>query len=147
MIIDIPAEYLDKAVRESLIEAYDSCAEDKNLLDYDAELLNSFKRVIEHYSSPEDYEDWLSSVEPIIGEPLSKAADTYKKNMKTDRTFIAEASSPGNAWKGKVVIRAANIVEAQDKFFAWLRKQEVYTHMWKLHMDIYEGDHDPIEII
>ena len=56
-------------------------------------------------------------------------------NAETKR-YLAIATSPGNVWARRVVIEAKNVVEAQDKFFAWLKTEPVYTHMWRLDMQL-----------
>ena len=48
------------------------------------------------------------------------------------KTFQVVWESPGNIEKGTVIVRAANIVQAQDKFLAWLKGRPVYEHMWSL---------------
>ena len=56
--------------------------------------------------------------------------------------FVARYESPVNYDKPKdVFIQANSIVEAQDKFFEYLRTTELYSHMWKLNVEItkHEG--------
>ncbi len=48
------------------------------------------------------------------------------------RIFTVEWSSAGNAESGTVVVKANNIVEAQNKFWTWLQKRPVFEHMWNL---------------
>lgn len=60
------------------------------------------------------------------------------------RVFIVDWSSSGN-YPGEpqtVYIRAESLPEAQDKFWAWLRKTEVFTHMWNLSFSFKELRHD-----
>lgn len=52
--------------------------------------------------------------------------------------YLATATSKGNIWTGKIIIQADTLVEAQDKFFAWLKGQSVYSHMWNLEVTIEE---------
>lgn len=54
------------------------------------------------------------------------------------RYFQASYTSPGNAEVGLVYIDAEDLVEAQDKFFAYLKTRPVYPHMWKLNLTITE---------
>jgi hypothetical protein len=56
------------------------------------------------------------------------------------KTFSVTWDSPGNLDKGTVIVRAVNIVEAQDKFLAYLKKHSVYKHMWRLSFAITEID-------
>ena len=56
------------------------------------------------------------------------------------KTFEVEWTSPGNITiKKRLIIRAEGIVEAQDKFFDWLKKQPVYEHMWCLNLQIAQA--------
>jgi hypothetical protein len=48
------------------------------------------------------------------------------------RAFLFDYESAGNIESGMVVVNAEDLVEAQDKFFAWLRTQPLYSHMWNL---------------
>jgi len=62
------------------------------------------------------------------------------------RKFVATAESQGNIWNKTVVIHAYDIVEAQDKFFAWLKKQEVYTQKLSLEIEeVIEPDYEVIQ--
>lgn len=54
------------------------------------------------------------------------------------RNFVATFSSRGNIEKGQVHINALSIVEAQDKFFEYLKKTDLYQHMWNLNLEIIE---------
>lgn len=65
MKVEIADDYLDKLVREALISAYNDCIAYPiySVPEEDNELLYCLKRVIEHYSSPEDYDNWLKSIE------------------------------------------------------------------------------------
>lgn len=54
------------------------------------------------------------------------------------RHFFAIYSSEGNSEKGQIHITAKNIVEAQDKFFDFLKTTNLYQHMWSLHLKIVE---------
>lgn len=54
------------------------------------------------------------------------------------KTFLCKYESKDNLFKGEIVILAERISEAQDKFFSWLKKQQVYQHMWNLNMQITE---------
>lgn len=65
MKVEIVGEQLDHLVRDALMEAYNDCI---SLPIYcvpeeDDEFLYCLKRVIEHYSSPEDYAAWVKRVE------------------------------------------------------------------------------------
>lgn len=63
------------------------------------------------------------------------------------RKFLALATSQGNVWQGKILIQAADLAQAQDKFFAWLKTQEVYPHMWRLNLEIQEVKQTDYEVI
>jgi hypothetical protein len=54
--------------------------------------------------------------------------------------YIVDWSSSRNIDKGKVVVTAKSIAEAQDKFLDWLRERPVYQHMWSLTFSIEEGE-------
>jgi hypothetical protein len=54
------------------------------------------------------------------------------------KNFIATYESPKNIFSGKKLFRCANIAEAQDQFFAWLRTQSTYQHMWALTVSFEE---------
>lgn len=47
----------------------------------------------------------------------------------------------------EVIVRAENPVQAQDKFFEWLRRQPVYRHMWAMSMEMMEVDFISPEVI
>jgi hypothetical protein len=60
--------------------------------------------------------------------------------------YLVEFSSPCNAEQNReITVRANSIVEAQDKFFAWLKGTNLYQHMWELNMAIREVEHGMIE--
>ena len=64
------------------------------------------------------------------------------------KTFSVEWTSPKNfVDKTRVIVRAENLVEAQDKFFEWLKKQAVYSHMWCLNMEMSEVQYIEPEVI
>jgi hypothetical protein len=46
--------------------------------------------------------------------------------------YIFDWSSPGNLDQGTICIPAESLTKAQDKFFDWLKKQPIYSHLWKL---------------
>ena len=48
------------------------------------------------------------------------------------KLYIFDYSSEGNIFSGEVCIEAKGIVEAQDKFIEWVKKQQTYQHMWRL---------------
>ena len=50
--------------------------------------------------------------------------------------FLVDWYSKGNIERGTVVVAAETIVEAQDKFLDWIRKQALYNHMWHLDFSI-----------
>ena len=63
------------------------------------------------------------------------------------RTFQFEWESLGNIAQGTVIVRAENIAEAQDKFFAWLKTKPLYQHMWRLSLIATEVEYVTPEII
>jgi hypothetical protein len=63
------------------------------------------------------------------------------------KTYQVDWQSEGNIDGGRVIVFAAFIAEAQDKFFAWLRKRPVYKHMWKLNVVFTEVDYIEPEVI
>lgn len=48
------------------------------------------------------------------------------------KLYIFDYFSEGNLFSGEVCIEAKGLVEAQDKFIAWVKKQQTYQHMWQL---------------
>lgn len=49
-----------------------------------------------------------------------------------NKLYIFDYESIGNIFKGEVAIEANGLVEAQDRFLVWVKKQSVYEHMWSL---------------
>ena len=49
-----------------------------------------------------------------------------------NKLYIFDYESIDNIFKGEVAIEANGLVEAQDKFLVWVKKQSVYPHMWSL---------------
>jgi hypothetical protein len=54
------------------------------------------------------------------------------------KTFIVNYQSNKNLFKGKRVIQAFELIEAQNKFLDWLKTQPVYSHMWQLEFQFEE---------
>ena len=54
------------------------------------------------------------------------------------KVFIATYESTGNLEKGRICLEGRSIVDAQDKFFEWLRTQPLYQHMWQLSVQFEE---------
>lgn len=50
--------------------------------------------------------------------------------------YVIVYESCTNAFQGKIIVEAENLVQAKDKFFEWLKKQPVYQHMWNLSISI-----------
>jgi hypothetical protein len=48
------------------------------------------------------------------------------------KTYLFTYESNGNYFRGKISIPADNLVMAQDKFIDWLKRQDVYQHLWRL---------------
>ena len=48
------------------------------------------------------------------------------------KLYIFDYSSEGNIFSGEICIEAEGLVEAQDKFFDWVKKQKTYQYMWQL---------------
>jgi 2-hydroxychromene-2-carboxylate isomerase len=64
------------------------------------------------------------------------------------KTYHVKWSSPKNyPTNTDVIVRAVNLVDAQDKFFAWLKTHPVYQHMWNLNMEITEVEYASPEVI
>ena len=64
------------------------------------------------------------------------------------KAYNVNWTSPGNfVNNNRVVVRAESLVEAQDKFFAWLKKHPVYQHMWCLNMEMSEVQYAEPEVI
>lgn len=53
--------------------------------------------------------------------------------------FIVDWYSKRNIDKGSVVVVAETLVEAQNMFLDWIKKQEVYNHMWHLSFSIEQA--------
>ena len=45
------------------------------------------------------------------------------------KLYIFDYSSEGNIFSGEICIEAEGLVEAQDKFFAWVKKQQTQAHL------------------
>lgn len=54
------------------------------------------------------------------------------------KTFIVNYKSEKNLFKGKKVIQAFELIEAQNKFLDWLKTQPVYSHLWQLNFEFEE---------
>lgn len=54
------------------------------------------------------------------------------------KTYIVQYTSDKNIFKGKKVIHAFELTEAQTKFLDWLKTQPVYSHLWKLEFAFEE---------
>lgn len=54
--------------------------------------------------------------------------------------YLVKYKSDGNLIENKqlYVGPCYDIVEAQDKFFDWLKKQDLYKRMWKLNVEFEE---------
>ena len=52
--------------------------------------------------------------------------------------YVFKYESVGNVFTGELAISANSLVEAQDSFFTWIKRQPVYQHMWNLHFQIRE---------
>ncbi len=55
------------------------------------------------------------------------------------KTYEVLWSSAGNLDKGIVIVKAENLAEAQNKFWAWLQKRPVFEHMWQLSFQFAES--------
>lgn len=56
------------------------------------------------------------------------------------KRYLVAYESKGNLNKGSVIVTADNLVEAQTKFFEWLKSQELYQHMWRLNVEFTEHE-------
>jgi hypothetical protein len=57
------------------------------------------------------------------------------------RHFIAYWNSEGKSLNKKdcmIYIKAEELSDAQDQFFALLKKHSIYKHMWRLELEIVE---------
>lgn len=64
-VIELVPEQIEVVVRQELMLAYESLLPRdpvENLQDQDSELLYCLQRVIEYYSSPDQYESWQESL-------------------------------------------------------------------------------------
>lgn len=52
------------------------------------------------------------------------------------KVYVFKYSSSANLFNGHLAVNAETLTEAQDKFFCWLREQNVYSHLWKLEFDV-----------
>lgn len=50
--------------------------------------------------------------------------------------YIVDYYSDVNIFRGKRIIEASSIREAQDVFLNWIAEQEVYNHLWNLHFEM-----------
>jgi len=54
--------------------------------------------------------------------------------MKT-KTYLFTYFSKGNSTtRSKVSVKAVDLVEAQDKFFSYLRQSSFYSYMWNIEI-------------
>ena len=56
------------------------------------------------------------------------------------KTYLFTYESNDNYFRGKISIPADNLVMAQDKFIDWLKRQDVYQHLWRLSFEVEEID-------
>jgi hypothetical protein len=56
------------------------------------------------------------------------------------KTFLCEYESVNNLFQGTAVIKAETLQAAQTNFLEWLKKQDVYPHMWRLTFSFKEVD-------
>lgn len=54
------------------------------------------------------------------------------------KAYYVTAYSPRNCESIQVAIWATSIDNAQDKFFDYLKKLDLYKHMWNLNVDFEE---------
>jgi hypothetical protein len=59
--------------------------------------------------------------------------------FKEMKQYIAIYESECNGFKGELCINAQNAPEAMDKFWVWLKKQPVWTHLWKIKISLREA--------
>ena len=51
------------------------------------------------------------------------------------KTYLFTYFSKGNSTtRAKVSVKANDLVEAQDKFFEYLRQSTLYSHMWNIEI-------------
>lgn len=55
------------------------------------------------------------------------------------KVFLVDWSSEGNQESGTIAVQARSVLEAQDKFWDWLREQSIYAHLWRLSFSIEES--------
>ena len=55
--------------------------------------------------------------------------------MNKNKTYLFTYFSKGNSTtRAKVSVKANDLVEAQDKFFAYLKQSPLYSHMWNIEI-------------
>jgi hypothetical protein len=54
------------------------------------------------------------------------------------KQFIATYESERNIFKGELCIDAEFHEEAMGKFFEWLKKQPVWSHLWRVNISLRE---------
>jgi hypothetical protein len=54
------------------------------------------------------------------------------------KTYLVTYESKSNLFKGRLCIPASSLPDAQEKFWDWLKRKEVFNHLWKLEFDIEE---------
>jgi len=54
------------------------------------------------------------------------------------KTYLVTYESKSNLFKGRLCVPAGSLTEAQEKFWFWLKRKEVFNHLWKLEFDIEE---------
>ena len=50
--------------------------------------------------------------------------------------YIVDYRSDRNIFRGKRIIEASSLREAQDIFLNWIAEQEVYNHLWNLYFEM-----------
>ena len=60
------------------------------------------------------------------------------------RLFQINWRSDGNIETGTVIVKATDIVQAQDKFWRWLRLKPIYQHMWNLSFTTKEIEENEV---
>lgn len=54
------------------------------------------------------------------------------------KTYMIKYESPENiTGNDTVIVRANDLVDAQNQFFEFIKKKSFYQHMWKLSMEVH----------
>jgi hypothetical protein len=54
------------------------------------------------------------------------------------KTYKIKFNSEKNIFSGELFTKAESPSKAMDAFFSWLKEQSVWTHLWRINIEIEE---------